>query len=308
MSIKVPNEFRLGINTGFAVNRYPEPEEWVRIIGDELGLKIAQFTADMLNVDLSEKIKYEQVNRIQNACESYKVTIPSTFTGAFTRVNHLAHPDPDIRRHWITWFKKFVDLSIDLGSKSMGSHFGIFTHLDNNNSKQRNIRRQQNIDGWHEVANYAKDKGLEFISWEPMSISREQGETISEARRLHNDVNLDSPLPFKICLDVDHGDLSSKDPRDTDPYEWLNEFASESPLIHLKQTNANKSGHWPFIEEYNKVGRIQPKKILQILIGEKVDQVDFYLEPSFKEREPYDSTVINVLKESVEYWRQLVKN
>jgi D-erythrulose 1-phosphate 3-epimerase len=308
MSITIPNEYRLGINTGFAVNRYSEPEEWVRIIGDELGVQITQFTADMLNVDLPKKIIYKQVDRIQKACETYKVTIPCTFTGGFTRVNHLAHPDPDIRRHWIEWFKRFVDLSIDLGSSSMGSHFGIFTHLDNNNSNQRNIRRQQNIDGWHEVANYAKDKGLEFISWEPMSISREQGETISEARKLHNDVNLDSPLPFKICLDVDHGDLSSSDPRDTDPYEWLDEFAIESPLIHLKQTNANKSGHWPFIEEYNKVGRIQPKKILQTLIEKKVKKVDFFLEPSFKEREPYDSTVINVLKESVDFWRQLVKN
>ena len=58
MSIKVPNEFRLGLNTGFAVNRYSEPEEWVRIIGDELGVEITQFTADMLNVDLSKKIIY----------------------------------------------------------------------------------------------------------------------------------------------------------------------------------------------------------------------------------------------------------
>ena len=126
MSIKVPNKFRLGLNTGFAVNRYSEPEEWVRIIGDELGVEITQFTADMLNVDLSKKIIYKQVDRIQKACETYKVTIPCTFTGGFTRVNHLAHPDPDIRRHWIEWFKRFVDLSIDLGSSSMGSHFGIF--------------------------------------------------------------------------------------------------------------------------------------------------------------------------------------
>ena len=31
--------FRLGINTGFAVNRYAEPEEWGRIVGEELRLK-----------------------------------------------------------------------------------------------------------------------------------------------------------------------------------------------------------------------------------------------------------------------------
>ena len=308
MSNIAPDGYRLGINTGFAVNRYSEPEEWIRIVGDELGLNIVQFTADMLNVDLPMDIVSKQVNRIQKACQLYNVEITSTFTGAFTRVNHLAHPDPDIRRHWVDWFKRFVDLSVDLGSKSMGSHFGIFTHLDNNNPQTRYIRRQQNIDGWHDIANYAKNKGLDFISWEPMSISREQGETISEARRLQRDVNINSPLPFKMCLDVDHGDLSSLDSRDTDPYEWMDEFAIESPLIHLKQTSIDKPGHWPFVNEYNEVGRIQPDELVGKLVNKKVLNVDLLLEPGFKEREPSDSTVVEVLKESVEFWRQVVKN
>ena len=308
MSNIAPDGYRLGINTGFAVNRYSEPEEWIRIVGDELGLNIVQFTADMLNVDLPMDIVSKQVNRIQKACQLYNVEITSTFTGAFTRVNHLAHPDPDIRRHWVDWFKRFVDLSVDLGSKSMGSHFGIFTHLDNNNPQTRYIRRQQNIDGWHDIANYAKNKGLDFISWEPMSISREQGETISEARRLQRDVNINSPLPFKMCLDVDHGDLSSLDSRDTDPYEWMDEFAIESPLIHLKQTSIDKPGHWPFVNEYNEVGRIQPDELVGKLVNKKVLNVDLLLEPGFKEREPSDSTVVEVLKESVEFWRQIVKN
>ena len=308
MSIIAPDGYRLGINTGFAVNRYSEPDEWVRIVGDKLGLNIAQFTADMLNVNLPTDIVYKQIGLIQKACQLYNVEITSTFTGAFTRVNHLAHPDPDIRKYWVSWFKRFVDLSVDLGSKSMGSHFGIFTHLDNNNPQTRYIRRQQNIDGWHDIANYAKNKGLDFISWEPMSISREQGETISEARRLQRDVNINSPLPFKMCLDVDHGDLSSLDSRDTDPYEWMDEFAIESPLIHLKQTSIDKPGHWPFVNEYNKVGRIQPDELVGKLVNKKVLNVDLLLEPGFKEREPSDSTVVEVLKESVEFWRQVVKN
>ena len=110
MSNIAPDGYRLGINTGFAVNRYSEPEEWIRIVGDELGLNIVQFTADMLNVDLPMDIVSKQVNRIQKACQLYNVEITSTFTGAFTRVNHLAHPDPDIRRHWVDGFKGFVDL------------------------------------------------------------------------------------------------------------------------------------------------------------------------------------------------------
>jgi len=306
--IQVPSGYRLGINTGFAVNRYSEPEEWIRIVGEELGLNIVQFTADMLNVDLPSKIVIQQAARIQQACQKYNVEITSTFTGGFTRVNHLAHPDVEIRDHWIKWFKKYVDLSVDLGARSMGSHFGIITHRDNNNLQERVKRREQNIKCWHEIAGYAKDRGLEFITWEPMSISREQGETIEEAHKLQRDVNITSPLPFKICLDVDHGDVSSTNPRDTDPYAWLEEFASESPLIHLKQSHMSKSGHWPFTAEHNEIGRIYPEKVVETLIDQGVEEVDLLLELSFREREPSDSTVVEVLKESVDFWRSSIKN
>ena len=124
----------------------------------------------------------------------YGLVIESTFTGAFTRVNHLAHPDSEMRLYWIDWFKKFVDLSIKLGASSMGSHFGIFTETDDKDKYRREERRQQNIAAWHKVGGYAKKLSLDYISWEPMSISREQGETISECKRLQNDVNSGSPI------------------------------------------------------------------------------------------------------------------
>ena len=119
--------YRLGINTGFAVNRFSEPEEWTRICGEEIGIKYIQFTADMLNPDLPSRIIKSNIDRILKSCQKHDLVIQSTFTGAFTRVNHLAHPDSEIRLYWIDWFKKFVDLSTRLGAFSMGSHFGIFT-------------------------------------------------------------------------------------------------------------------------------------------------------------------------------------
>lgn len=298
--------FRLAINTGFAVNRYSEPEAWVRIVGDDLGLRQAQITADMLNPSLPDAIVNKQVARIREACAKHKVEITSSFTGAFTRVNHLAHPDADIRAYWVDWFKRFVDITTALGAKRMGSHFGIFTANDNNDHNLREERRAQNIAGWHEVGKYAKQKGLEFISWEPMSISREQGETLDETRRLQEDVNKAAPLPFKICLDVDHGDVMSPNPDDTNPYAWLAQFGKDSPQIHLKQSSINKGGHWPFTAEHNKTGKIQADKVISTLKDAGAKDAELILELSFREREPTDSTVIPVLKESVAYWREQV--
>ena len=54
------NNYTLGINTGFAVNRYAEHSVWTDIVGNELGLEVVQFTADMLNVDLPNKIIFNK--------------------------------------------------------------------------------------------------------------------------------------------------------------------------------------------------------------------------------------------------------
>jgi sugar phosphate isomerase/epimerase len=293
--------YKLGLNTGFAVNRYAEPEEWTRI-ADEAGIRYIQFTADMLNVSLPKSIIKRQIKKILAACKVHNLLITSTFTGAFTRVNHLAHPDEDIRTYWVEWFKRFADLTVALGAEAMGSHFGILTLRDDGNPDLRKLRKEQNIRAWHEVAAYARSVGLKYMLWEPMSVSREQGETIHACRELHDDVNAGAPLPFRLCLDVDHGDLSSSEPNDTDPYAWLHAFADDISVVHLKQSSRNKGGHWPFTDEYNKLGIIRPEKVLSILRAHNVADVDLVLEFSFREREPVDRSAPAALRESVNFW------
>jgi hypothetical protein len=83
-----------------------------------------------------------------------------------------------------------------------------------------------------------------------MSISREQGHTISETWKLYKKLNENSPIPFKICLDVDHGDQTSPNLNDRDPYQWLENFADFSPQIHLKQSlYENSNSNYPFLEK-----------------------------------------------------------
>jgi len=295
----------LGINTGFAVNRFSEHSEWTSLI-KRIGLRDVQLTADMLNVSYPEQIVSKQTTEILKNIEKNDLRITSLFTGAFTRVNHLAHPDKDIQEYWIKWFERFIDLSSNLGSRVIGSHFGIFTSKDNSNPQLREERRKQNIKNWHKVGEYAAMKGLDHIAWEPMSISREQGETLEECEKLQRDVNINSPIPFKICLDVDHGDLSSKNPDDTNPHKWIEKFANESSMIHLKQSHQNKGGHWPFTKEHNEIGKIDKFEIKSSLEKTNTKEIDLILELSFRERQPFDSTVEESLHDSVEYWKEVI--
>ncbi|MBI2579587.1 MAG: sugar phosphate isomerase/epimerase [Candidatus Aenigmarchaeota archaeon] len=296
-------KLKLGINTGFAVNRFPEPEEWSRIVGD-LGLRHVQFTADMLNAALPDEIVNDHISRINECSRANGFAIETTFTGAFTRVNHLSHPDESLRKYWISWFKRYAEISRRLGAESMGSHFGIMSVRDLKERKDEMLQR--NIDGWKEISVHAKATGLKYLTWEPMSIPREYGESIEETRKIHSIVNRHTAIPMKLCLDVDHGDVSSKNPRDTDPYEWLMEFAKEAPIIHIKQSLKDKGGHWPFIHEKNKDGKIIPEKILQALEDAGVKETTLLLELSFREREPFESTILNDLKASVDFWRPYV--
>ena len=295
--------YKLGLNTGFAVNRYSNPEAWIKLV-NRCGIDSVQFTADLLNPSLPPKIIKEQLKIIKNLCKTYNIKVTSTFTGAFTRLNHLAHPDKQTRNYWIEWFKKFAEITIELDSKTMGSHFGILTIEEYFDKKKFTERKKSNIENWHKIAEYAKKIGIETILWEPMSVGREYGETIEKCKELQKEINYKSPLPFKICLDVDHGDVSSSNPDDTNPYKWLETFCTESPVIHLKQSSSNKSGHWPFTEEFNKNGKIKPAKILEILEAKKIKDVDLILELSFREREPWDSSIESALVQSVNYWKK----
>ena len=297
---------RLGINTGFATNRFPEPEEWIRLVKEDFGLKYVQFTADLLNPSLPDNIIKSQVNKIKKNLSKYDVKVEHAFTSSYTRVNHLAHPDKKIQKYWINWFKKFADISRQLGAVSFGSHLGILSIADYKDNSRREARFKDLMKNWKEVASYAKKVGFKYVTWEPMSIAREFGETISETKRLQKILNDEFPIPMKLCLDVDHGDVASKNTNDKNPYEWIRMFGKEAPFIHIKQSLKDKGGHWPFTPEYNKRGIIFPDKIIKSIRESGAKDILLLLELSFREREPFESGVIGDIKDSVEFWKPYV--
>jgi sugar phosphate isomerase/epimerase len=299
--------FRLAINAGFASNRFPEPGVWLRIVGEDLGLRYAQFVADLLNPFLPEDLVRRKAGEIRQAADRYRVTIASAFTGSFTRVNHLMHPDPEIRQVWLEWFRRFLSLSASLGAKTAGSHFGIYSVTDHQDPERRRQIMQAAIEGWQALSEDAAALGMEALIFEPMSISRENACTIDETKELLGRVNDGAALPIRLCQDVDHGDLASPDPRDTDAYAWLRELGAVSSVVHLKQSYRDKGGHWPFTAEHNARGLITPPRVLAALEESGAKEVLLTLEISHREREPMESRVLSDLKESVAYWREYVR-
>jgi sugar phosphate isomerase/epimerase len=295
--------FSLGVNTNAFVNRIVEPERLVPAIVEEIGLKGIQLTPEILSPDWPAAVIADHVRRWNRACARHGARITTTFTGNYTRLNSLCHPDPAVRAHWRAWLERLIDIAADLGAKATGSQIGILTYADDRDPARRAERFADARDHWHELAAHAKARGLECLMWEPMSVSREFGQTIAVCKQDHAFLNEGSPLPILINADIDHGDVTSADPADTDPYAWATALASLSPVVHIKQSSMDKGGHRPFTAEYNEKGRVVPAKLIAALEEGGGTDNELVFEFTFREREPTDSQVVAALKESVDFWR-----
>ena len=201
------------------------------------------------------------------------------------------------------WFKTFADIIANLGGTSVGTQFAILTYADFDDPTRREERIKTAIDCWAEVADHGKAAGLDFVFWEPMSIGREFGPTIDETLALQDRLTAAGMvIPMWMMADIDHGDVTSHNPDDTDPYAWARAVPTVSPIIHIKQSKMDKGGHRPFTAEHNATGRVQPAPLIAALNDGGARDNEICLELSFKEREPDDRNVIPAISESIAFW------
>lgn len=301
------NKFSLSINTNPLVNRVAGAGQLIDCIAYEIRCGRVQLTPEFLNPSWPAPILRRMVSEFNAAMDRTGVKITSIMTSTFLRLNHFGHPDPHLRDYYLEWFKTLADLASDIGARSIGSQFAILTHADWNDHARRAAIIEAAVDNWRIVSEYGKNAGLSFLYWEPMSVGREFGHTIKEAASLQQYLETKQfALPMYMILDVDHGDVSSGDPDDTDPYAWLSAFSKKSPIIHIKQSSTNKSGHWPFTPEYNGAGKIEPLRLLQAVENGGGKDNELCLELAFREREPNDTTAVSALASSVAHWAPYV--
>ncbi|MBL8894389.1 MAG: TIM barrel protein [Rhizobiales bacterium] len=295
--------FSLSLNLNPLVNRFAEPEDLIAVLADEIGIGHIQLVHEFINPAWDTQTVSRLTARMAKACASKNVKVTSLMTGPYGRLNHFAHPDPAVRDYYVRWFKGMADVAGGLGAPTLGTQYGIFTYKDFDDPRRRNELMQIALDCWRAVGIHAKSCGLTWLFWESMSVGREIGHTIDSAKELQDWIDAAAlPIPLKPLIDIDHGDVSSSNPRDIDPFAWAREFATRSPIIHIKQSSMNKGGHWPFTAQYNKDGRITPEKLIAAIREGGGANNELCLELAFREREPTDRNVVSALKESVAYW------
>jgi len=293
----------LSLNTNPLVNRFAEPADLIETVAREIRIRDLQLTHEFINPSWPANVIRRLTRDITIALGRTGVRVTSGMTGPYGRLNHFGHPDAEVRRYYVDWFKTFADITADLGGTSVGTQFAIFTYKDYDDPERREELIRIAMDCWAEVAEHAKAAGLKYVFWEPMSVGREFGETIEACRKLQARLMAAGmAIPMWMMADIDHGDVTSDNPDDFDPYAWARAVPRASPIIHIKQSLMDKGGHRPFTTEFNVKGRIQPAPLLAAFAeGGAVDN-EICLELSFKEREPNDRQVISQIAESVAFW------
>lgn len=293
----------LSLNTNPLVNRFADPDDLIETVARDIKIRDLQLTHEFINPSWPAAVIRRLTRQMNAALARTGVRVTSGMTGPYGRLNHFGHPDADVRRYYVDWFKTFADITAELGGTSVGTQFAIFTYKDFDNPARREELIDIAIDCWAEVAEHGKAAGLDYVFWEPMSVGREFGETIAACRSLQDRLTAaDMAIPMWMMADIDHGDVTSADPDDFDPYAWARAVPKVSPIIHIKQSLMDKGGHRPFTAEFNARGRIQPAPLLAAFAEGGADNNEICLELSFKEREPNDREVIAQIAESVAFW------
>ena len=89
---------RLGINTCFAVKRWPRPADWAPIVRERLGLGLVQHSLDLVDLASGRARLDGQAAELRAAARTHGLGIQSTFTGlAAYSANLLLDPDAAIR-------------------------------------------------------------------------------------------------------------------------------------------------------------------------------------------------------------------
>ena len=173
----------LGINNCFAAKRWPEPETWCRIIKEDFGLKIVQFSFDLLAPKTKLEVQQGLAEQVAQALKNNKLALTSTFTGgSIYSLSMLLHPNLGMRLDALEWFEKAIALSGKLGAETTGGHLGAYSCDD----YHRSDRKQYLFDFFTEALVHlsvlGKKAGFKFLLWEPMPVLREGPATIKEAK------------------------------------------------------------------------------------------------------------------------------
>lgn len=294
---------RLGINAAFAIKRWPEPEVWLGIVREQLGLDLIQFSLDQLDPRGLPSVVMSEATRIRRAAERLGITIHSAQVGlAGYSFNLLLHPDPGLREDGLQWCEAAIRLAAAVGAKGFGGPMGALSVRDAGTPGRCEYLLAWEIEAIARISETARAEGLDFLLWEPTPLAREFPSSIAETRAFLERTDPVVAVPMTLCLDVGHACRPGASGDDADPFEWIRHFGRRASIIHLQQTDGLGDRHWPFTPAYEPQGIITGDKVLEAVRAAGCHDAPLVME-IFHPFEAPDEQIVDDLRVSAAYWR-----
>lgn len=296
---------QLGVNTCFAVKRWPEPARWVDLVVGTLGVEECQLTLDLFDPGLEPGASLPYAEAVRRAAEDAGLRVHSVFTGLGAyATNLLLHPERALRDAATSWFGRAIDVAAAAGSPGAGGFLGAFSAADAADAAEGGRRRALEDELGErlcQLADRAAGAGVEFLLMENMSVRRELGSVIEEAHRLEA-LTAGSAVPWVLCLDVGHPCALNSGTSSDDPLAWLGERWRHPPVLQLQQANRQGDHHWPFTPERNAEGMVDASAVAAALGRAAAGEVHLFLEVVHRP-EADDAAVLADLRASIDHWR-----
>ncbi|GIO11563.1 xylose isomerase [Cohnella xylanilytica] len=305
-------KLELGISANFAIKRWADPNDWVRLIARDLGIGRIQFSFDQFDPRSRPELRRAYAERVREACERYGAKIHSTFTGlSIYPHNLLYHPLPEGREDGIDWFRNAFAMTRELGADAIGGPYG---GMDAATFRSPELREEATRLAEEALVGLLREAeevyGIRTFYWEQTPIRREGpvgiGPTLAHLERVER-LRGGKGAEFALCLDVGHAICEDASGEDRDPYVWLERLAPYSPIVHLQQTDGRYDRHWTFTEENNGRGIIEAERVLDALRRSRAKEAFLLLEVGH----PFEENDHRVRKEveaSVAYWRDAIRD
>ena len=195
---------KLGLNLSFAVKRWIEPEKLARLIKYDFGVEHIQFTWDLIDPWWPEEQRRIMAQDYKTAFERAGVTVDATFGGlASYSYAHLLAPSKIQREIAFSFFKRAIDLTIELGADVMGTPVGGMSYDDSRNPERREVLYREMLQYIRKLAEYGKTRGLKEIHIEATPLITEFPHSPQVSVQMMKDLE-GTEIPVKLLIDWGH--------------------------------------------------------------------------------------------------------
>jgi len=299
---------QLGVKTDPAQYRFSY--EWLFRLLSEQGVPFVQLGTFFEIYGLPD----EFFLKLRRQAEDLGVRIRSIFTAHRELGGFFLLDEPGWEALARRSYERLIEVAALLGAVSVGSNPGA-VYRDRMGTKSRGIECY--LRHMKELMGYAHERGIEWLTIEPMSCLAEPPTTADEIRQMADELNghherfPETTARVGFCADVAHGYADAEGSVLYDHLKLLEATLPHLVELHLKNTDDAYCSTFGFSAAERAAGIVEIEPIRRLLVAEAdvipVDELVGYLEIGGPKlgRDYSDKLLADQLRASLDYLKQV---